>query len=318
MKKIMLIAFVLIAIVSHSQNPYAVTAKVKEKSEQSQTKPQSNIVAKFPYIRMQEWHKGMKFMYAPDKYGYLTDGKYLPLQPYKGEWWEKIEAKDFEYKIFSFDTITTVNNKKVVILNCDGKKYQHSLMTVSDINERIDCLVYVDEIDILKQDLIGKILYILTEDWFRENSKGESERQSDGIRFEKVSITNIGFGTKNNPIRIVFKPSNKEEAFIDINTLSGINELNLEHSSIIRDDFDECFSEINPKTKYPKISAEMWSLIQRGKVKLGMSKEEATLSWGEPNDINTDTFNGGKREQWVYGTSSYLYFINSKLTHIQN
>lgn len=78
---------------------------------------------------------------------------------------------------------------------------------------------------------------------------------------------------------------------------------------------DKHFIIGDPNKKYPGI--KNWQLIKKGKVKLGMSKQEATLSWGKPKDINrTQTYNG-THEQWVYD-DGYLYFENGKLTAIQD
>ena len=50
-----------------------------------------------------------------------------------------------------------------------------------------------------------------------------------------------------------------------------------------------------------------------------MSKDEVLASsWGKPQSINTTTTVRGKKEQWVYGTKSYLYFENDTLVAIQN
>jgi hypothetical protein len=40
--------------------------------------------------------------------------------------------------------------------------------------------------------------------------------------------------------------------------------------------------------------------------------------WGKPIRINRTTTASGVREQWVYGSKSYLYFTNGSVTAIQN
>lgn len=52
---------------------------------------------------------------------------------------------------------------------------------------------------------------------------------------------------------------------------------------------------------------------------LGMTPEEVLASrWGRPTRINRTTTARGSREQWVYGSRSYLYFENGRLTAIQS
>ncbi len=59
-----------------------------------------------------------------------------------------------------------------------------------------------------------------------------------------------------------------------------------------------------------------WNLILQGKVVIGMTKEMATFSWGEPEKINSTITSNTVNEQWVYD-GHYLYFKNGKLTAIQ-
>lgn len=67
------------------------------------------------------------------------------------------------------------------------------------------------------------------------------------------------------------------------------------------------------KTKFGK---ENYNLILEGNVKIGMTKEMALLSWGEPKDINSTISSGKTSEQWVYD-ENYLYFDNDILKTIQ-
>lgn len=53
---------------------------------------------------------------------------------------------------------------------------------------------------------------------------------------------------------------------------------------------------------------EIEDCIRQGKVKIGMTREEAVRAWGNPTEIN-DTFSTrGKRQQWVYNRRGYIYF----------
>lgn len=53
-------------------------------------------------------------------------------------------------------------------------------------------------------------------------------------------------------------------------------------------------------------------------VTIGMTQQQVLASnWGTPQRINTTTTKRGEREQWVYGSRSYLYFENGVLTAIQ-
>ncbi len=80
--------------------------------------------------------------------------------------------------------------------------------------------------------------------------------------------------------------------------------------------WENAFFEFNPKERY-KWSDEIWELIDNRKVRIGMNKEQVKLSWGKPEKINKDIYQGLIREQWIY-SSQYLYFDDDKLTAIQS
>lgn len=67
--------------------------------------------------------------------------------------------------------------------------------------------------------------------------------------------------------------------------------------------------------KYGKRNAK---LIEDGEVRIGFTKEMCIESWGEPYSKNITQTRYGKREQWVYGIGSYLYFQGNKLIGIQD
>ena len=54
-------------------------------------------------------------------------------------------------------------------------------------------------------------------------------------------------------------------------------------------------------------------------VRIGMTQAQVLdIAWGKPERINRTTTAAGTREQWVYGSRSYLYFQDGILTTIQN
>lgn len=70
----------------------------------------------------------------------------------------------------------------------------------------------------------------------------------------------------------------------------------------------------------PDLSKEIRDCILKGSIRIGMTKEQVLLSWGQPSHRNTSVGSWGEHEQWnyrgVYGT--YIYFRNDILTSWQN
>lgn len=59
------------------------------------------------------------------------------------------------------------------------------------------------------------------------------------------------------------------------------------------------------------------TLINEGRVRIGMTDEQCREAWGSPRDINRSVGSYGVHEQWCYN-GSYLYFENGVLTSYQN
>lgn len=69
--------------------------------------------------------------------------------------------------------------------------------------------------------------------------------------------------------------------------------------------------------RHPEWSEKIKQNVLNGNIFIGMTKEQARASWGEPYDINRTTTQWRVKEQWVYG-GKYLYFDDEMLTTIQN
>ena len=72
------------------------------------------------------------------------------------------------------------------------------------------------------------------------------------------------------------------------------------------------------KKKYiSKYGERIYTKLKNGYYWIGMDKEMAKISLGEPNDINRTVTNYGVNEQWVYD-GIYLYFEDDVLTSFQD
>jgi hypothetical protein len=219
-----------------------------------------------------------------------------------------------EDNIFFCDT--EIPNSFAALRNSDLVPSNFSYLTNIN-NENGYDFIYLGDIPKAKNLLLNKQVYILTNEWRQDDSTIGFTTYSKYVPVT-ITITQIGASDNINfPVKIIFKDSKNEEYYI-ITSLSGVNQGHLVELWGCWSKFSKVFSFKNPKLKYPKISVATWGLIQKGKVKVGMSKETCRLSWGEPEDINKASGTYGTHEQWVYSSGSYLYFENGKLTSIQN
>jgi hypothetical protein len=58
--------------------------------------------------------------------------------------------------------------------------------------------------------------------------------------------------------------------------------------------------------------------LMAGTIRIGWSERLVLESWGEPADVHTTITRYGRREQWVYGRGTYVYFENGRVTTIQH
>jgi hypothetical protein len=311
------------------QNPYDIVMKPSKKSSDKNT-TKSDFTNRFPFINPVDWKPGMKFMTEPDRSEFLSSFSKIGLSPYKSidSYNARIKQSDFQWKTFIYKglEVRTVNcprgkcQRTYLIFDCENKKYEYEYVgdTIelrnSIVLNTIDKLVFLDEVDSVKATLVGKIIYIMTNQWMKDDETGQGRYSFTNPKFVAVTITAVGLGSQDGPSKIVFKQVGSEtEAYLNIR-LSGINK----SSGVFGYDFDKVFQFENPKLKYPNISSSVWDKIQSGKVSVGMTKQECELSWGKPTGINKTVTGNEITEQWVYHPSSYLYFTNGILKTIQN
>ena len=164
----------------------------------------------------------------------------------------------------------------------------------------IDNLLILGYYEKLKQLYIGKSFRISKDDEFEQMNKEKIKLKSGSIF--KCKDVAVDLGEYNN-LYLILKNQNNTEikaTILDNGKIYGMTDNN-RYNYLVK--------------RYGNSNAD---LIISGKVKVGMSKQAAKESWGEPDDINTTTGSYGTHEQWVYGNGNYLYFENGKLTAIQN
>jgi hypothetical protein len=77
----------------------------------------------------------------------------------------------------------------------------------------------------------------------------------------------------------------------------------------------QVFFTRDPRQIFPP---RVWAFIERSRVFVGMTKDQALASWGRPEHVNRTTTRLAVSEQWVYGDGTYVYFTNGRLTVIQD
>lgn len=314
--------FVFIPLFTLAQNPYEVITAIKKDSVIDN---RSDFAKQFVFLPFTQWKEGMTFIILPPYYFSQEDDLELVAFNKKNKSFDALKQKDWQYKIFTFKK-TEMDKDGIhvhAIFENEGNFYQYQpYFSYSFIKEHeqndphlitIKGMTFLKDIDIAKANLLGKRLYILTSHWLQKTEKGQGYMTTGARQFVPVTITQIGLGSPSLPIRMAFKDENNIEAFVDI-CLGGTN------SSAylsIGSFFDDIFSFSDPKEKYPKISNVIWTVIQQGKIKEGMTEEELLLSWGKPEKINSTIIGAKRMDQYIY-ENQYVYIDNGRISLMQS
>lgn len=156
-------------------------------------------------------------------------------------------------------------------------------------------LDYVARVDSL---LHGRTLYLRTSTWRRRDGSFET-----GLRYVPVTVESVTTGDAVYPFYVAFDQDGRHSGVMMSSPTSAVRNVT----------FDKLFSFSDIRSSYKHISNENWSLIVRGQVAVGMTKEECTLSLGAPQSVDRVPTHGGLLERWVYDNGVYLVFADGIL-----
>lgn len=300
MKKLFFIFFIYLIVqpnVIYAQNPY-----IREGSIGKNTTPDVIKNDSFPFRPISSWI-GERFIFLPrskstQKYGY---------QSFKG-------SPSYDKYVGRIAKVISVKERTGLWdINFEMEDNGHKL-TATAYTESIDDIAPVADIDSARSKWLGKTLWLVKNKLDTYNEDIEEFGSVKLKKYSPVKVIDIVCGWYNHiPVRFILKTSTGEEGFEDIN-LSGTNV-----SAILRDNgkFEDYFFTQDPRTIY-QWPNRVWSSIEEGKVFVGMSVEQAKMSWGKPEKVNKTVKQNIVHEQWVYDSDNYLYFENGVLITIQN
>lgn len=180
--------------------------------------------------------------------------------------------------------------------------------------ETVDGIAPLRDLEYARTRWKGKTL------WLQDASLAtwdESSQEHGSVKLKKYSpvvVEDVVAGWYNHePIRLILKTEKNEIGFQDVN----VTGTNIGISLRKYRQFADTFLEQDPRAdrNWP---SEIWNAIENAKVAVGMTSEQARMSWGKPKSVNRTVTSRGAEEQWVYGSSTYLYIQEGKVTAVQN
>lgn len=151
----------------------------------------------------------------------------------------------------------------------------------------------------VNQRLAGKTVYITTPRWYdtRDNI-------ATRVKYIPVKVLEAVPGNQDFPVKVLFAPDYKSlppDAVYSVFMTIG-------SSKSASRNFDTMFSLTDPRKNYSHILDENWIAIIENRVRPGMTREEARLALGSPNDVDRGHDYSSVYEKWVYDGGIYLIF----------
>jgi hypothetical protein len=173
-------------------------------------------------------------------------------------------------------------------------------------------LVLLDELEQVRKALVGQVLFVMTERWSDESSR-EQRLHPERRKYVPVTIVDVEMqGATSRKARVVFKDrtANLAYVFADISGTSYVN------GEMLDDDLRSLFSTTDPRAGVSGVSADSWRRIERGELRVGMSKEEALLAWGKPLEASKTARENGSFEYWRFMLGRSLMLRNDRVIEI--
>lgn len=173
---------------------------------------------------------------------------------------------------------------------------------------RLPFVVDLNSVADVARILAGRELFTRTDRWLAADGRGEVR----GRKFVKVRVDSVLAGNENYPFAVCFTSLEKQGetgALMMSNTVT-------DGTPALRG-FSNLFTLSDPRDFYPQITDANWELIRQGKLALGMTSQEATLSLGTPRDIYRRPDQSILYERWSYPGGVYLIFEDGLLTRFQ-
>ncbi len=254
---------------------------------------------------LSSWEKGKTFLAMSDRALYIFEPNGATTDPIG----QNLTGKRLSY--VGMDQLVNPDLKdECVILFSDGsntfryrtKKTMDEALKEID-SSKLPLLADLDLVESWRQKLDGTTLWTRSNLWYDADGN-----RLPGLKFAKVEVRDVVPSAGDFPMKVKISGPNGEEAYLNMNYTSDMYDSR---------NFAALFYLSDPKKKYPNITEEVWTLIQRGRVGEGMTKEECKLSIGNPDEVQSGHSRTQTMDIWQYNDGTYLMFEDGLLTRFR-
>ena len=249
-----------------------------------------------------EWNTGKQFIVSDGRISLLFDrsGGYHEHSDTSGMTGRHLAFKGISHRRLpdaSEETVLLLSDEKNEFRLPTGKSPLESRYGVQSSD--IPMLIDLDMVKDADRLLTGRKLWIRTALWYDIDGN-----RMAGRKFIPVTVERVEPGTMEFPPRLTLS---------DESGLTFIQYMNIGNGSNESRSFAKLFRLSDPRTSYPAISDENWALIQKGKIRLGMTKEECRLSLGNPTSTDSGHDYSSTIDIWKYEDGTFLRFQDGLL-----
>lgn len=187
--------------------------------------------------------------------------------------------------------------------------YSRELPEGRDISSSdIPMLIDLDMVNDMRKLLQGATLWPHTRIWDSVEPTQESLYTSvTAFQLMPVHVDNIVPGTPDFPCRVIFTADDKRRGSLLFSPRSDSSR-----------SFASQFMIEDPRPRYSHIAEDKWVDICNGRLSQGMTKEEARLSQGAPDDIRSGHDYSKLLENWYYANGTFLHFEDGLLVNFRH
>ena len=254
------------------------------------------MVDSLPVLEVSQWRPGRLFRALDNRTALIFEPRTLPPNPL----YLQMAGKTVTFKEIRTSTTSGGESRHVVVFTDPEREYLYTVprdtLTNFDIPMMVDCEVTA-EID---RRLRGRTVWVKTQVW-----TGPSGQNLIGDKFIPVKVDSVTAGRETIPLLVHFTDSAMGPAAVSVN---------FSRSRTDSRSFSSQFSLSDPRQLYPSIDDNTWALIQKGKIREGMTKAECRLSLGNPSDVTSGSSHSYLYDLWQYPDGSWLMFADGVLT----
>lgn len=289
---LMLPLFLLSSCFTGVESTKKITLSKKDLAYIASTE-EENYLNDIKIPNISQWVKGKKFEVADDKINIILE--HAPEAVLKAG--DIIDFVDIE------ERLSADGNKALAISfekNGNIFKYPVEKIDRTDLDKLtsgdLPLLIELDIVDQIKTKLQGKTLWTRNNLWYDRNLN-----VFKGNKFVPVRITDVYPGNSFFPIKIEFEDPQSRVSYLLMNITYNTKETR---------PFAKLFLLNDPRKDYKSITDENWDAIQKGLIKMGMTKEEVRLSLGNPADTYSGHDYSKTMDMWYYPEGTFVRFID--------